>query len=93
MEKEALVKFDYPVEIDGKEVTSLNIRKKKVKDELAASRVSENPVEQEIFLMARLTGTSTKDIEELDTDQYELLLTGLHSLAVKRTVKKTEENK
>ncbi|MFC5431760.1 phage tail assembly protein [Paraburkholderia denitrificans] len=50
----------------GATIASLTLRRGKRKDIAAAARHSDDPAEQEDFLMARLTDLTLEDIGELD---------------------------
>jgi len=89
---EVKVALAYPVQIGGEMVDTVTIRKKTIRDELDAARASDNPYEQEIYMMAKLTGATTKEIEALDTDQYHLLSMGLESMVQRPITKTTKEN-
>ena len=84
--REVEVKFDYPVMVKGEEVDCVVVRKPRVKDELNSSKVSSDTLEQEVWLISALTNTPVSDIENLDSDQYELILVALGNL--KRSTKR-----
>lgn len=50
----------------GSTIASLTLRRGKRKDIAAAAKYSDDPAEQEDFLMARLTDLTIEDIGELD---------------------------
>lgn len=64
------ISLDYPVEVDGRKVSSLTFRRMKVRDQMAASEASSNPARQEIHLAALISGESPKVIEEMDMTDF-----------------------
>lgn len=58
---------------DGKQVTSLELRRATVADLKAAQRAADRPDEQEIALIARLTGLVPEDVELLDLADFKRL--------------------
>jgi len=64
----------YPVQLaSGKKVATLSLRRAKVADLREASRGSDKPDDQELALLARLTGLLPEDLLELDLADYKVL--------------------
>jgi hypothetical protein len=66
----ATVKLDYPVTVDGQQVTEITLRRPKARDYLTASRVAATAAEQEIRMICNLAEVSDKVVEELDWADY-----------------------
>lgn len=64
------IRLSEPIELDGKRISSLNIRRPKVADMLAAQKVSTNEPERELNLIAVLTGLPRAAVEKLDMRDY-----------------------
>ncbi len=64
----------YPVTVGGQEVTTLDMRRPKVKDDLAIQAMGKSEGEREVMLFAVLCGVGPEVIRELDqgTDYTEL---------------------
>lgn len=60
----------FPFTWQGHEMTEIQIRRPKVRDQKAASNISENAVEQEIFMFSQLAEQPIEVIEELDSADY-----------------------
>jgi hypothetical protein len=58
------------IEHEGKQITSLKIRRPIVADMLAAQKVSTNEPERELNLIAVLTGLTRSAVEKLDMRDY-----------------------
>lgn len=68
------IELKYPVTTgDGKKVSKLTLRRATVGDLKAAQRVADKPEEQEIALIARLTGLVPEDVELLDLADFKRL--------------------
>jgi len=70
------ITLDYPVEVDGEKVASLNLRRAKVRDQKLAAKAAGGEAEQETTLFANLCEVSPKVIEELDLADYRKLQQG-----------------
>jgi hypothetical protein len=64
------IKLDYPLTIDGKQVSELSVRRPKVKDQRNAEKAATDNAGQEISLFSALTGINPEDLEELDMADY-----------------------
>jgi len=67
------VKIDlkYPItRPDGSKVASLTLKRATVGDLKAAQRLSDKPEEQELALIARITGLVPEDVELMDLADY-----------------------
>lgn len=62
--------LDYPVTVDKVEVKSLNMRRPKVRDQLAAEKGGGGNAEQEVRLFANLCEVPSSTVEELDMVDY-----------------------
>ena len=69
MNENTTIKLDFPIKIDGKDVSELSVRRPKVRDQLAASKKT-NEQKREIFLFANLCQLSPDDIQNLDMKDY-----------------------
>jgi hypothetical protein len=67
------IELNHPVEMDGRSVTQLRMRRPKVKDQLAADKASGNSAQKEVRLFANLCEESPAVIEELDLSDYRQL--------------------
>lgn len=66
------IKLKYPITIDGEDITELNMRRAKVRDQLAVQNGA-NDAEQEVKLFANLCEVKADVITELDIADYHLL--------------------
>lgn len=62
--------LSYPVNVDGKEIRELKLRRPKVRDTLAAEKIGGSNAEKEIHLFANLTEQTRATIETLDMVDY-----------------------
>lgn len=69
-EEKTAVTLAYPVEIDGAQVSVLQLRRPRVRDLLAADKVGATPVQREIHLFANLCEVAPDAIESLDMLDY-----------------------
>lgn len=67
------ITLEYPFTSGGQMVTSITLRRPKVKDQIAAEKTSSVASEVEIAMMANLAGLAPKDIQELDLADYRKL--------------------
>jgi len=67
------IKLKYPIDVAGEKITSLNLRRPKVRDMLAADRASGSDAEKEVSLFANLCEVSPDAIMELDGADYQQL--------------------
>ncbi len=67
------IQLNYPVFIEGRQVTTLNVRRPKVRDQLIADKQNANEADKEIHLMSLLASVDQALIQELDLDDYGLL--------------------
>ena len=71
--RSATVRLDWPVRAEGRTVSSLTMRRPKVRDERDAKRVAEDEGDQEIALLANLCEVAPSTIHELDMVDYRKL--------------------
>ncbi len=64
------VKLKHPVTIGGEEILELNLRRPRVRDQLAAEKGGANNAEKEVRLFANLCEVAPTVIEELDLADY-----------------------
>jgi hypothetical protein len=69
------ISLTFPITVDGVEVKSLNLRRPKVKDQLAAQSGG-SEMEREISLFANLTEQTPDTIKDLDLKDYQSLQEG-----------------
>ncbi|CAM3791984.1 phage tail assembly protein [Castellaniella denitrificans] len=79
MSDRTTVELKYPVEIDGAQVSSLTLRRPKVRDNLAAEKMGGSNAEREIALLALLAEVSPAALHELDMGDYAALQKALTS--------------
>lgn len=66
------LKLNYPVNVNGNEVKALKVRRPKVRDNLIAAKKT-TPEDQEMTMMALLTGQDDDVLNELDMADYDAL--------------------
>ena len=65
------IDLKYPItRPDGSKVASLTLKRATVGDLKAAQRLSDKPEEQELALIARITGLVPEDVELMDLADY-----------------------
>jgi hypothetical protein len=67
------IKLKYPIDVAGEKITSLNLRRPKVRDMLAADKATGSDAEKEVHLFANLCEVSPDAIMELDGADYRQL--------------------
>ena len=67
------IKLQYPVEIGGAKTSELSMRRSKVKDRLAVSKMQGTDADKEIRLFANLCEVEPAVIEEMDEADYKKL--------------------
>jgi len=67
------ITLKYPIEVAGEKITSLNLRRPKVRDMLAADKSSGSDAEKEVSMFANLCEVSPDAIMELDGKDYATL--------------------
>lgn len=67
------IELDYPITINGKEVNALQMRRCKVGDQKAASRVGKTDEQRETILFANLCEINPEALDELDMLDYQKL--------------------
>jgi len=67
------IKLKYPIDVAGEQITSLNLRRPKVRDMMAADKASGSEAEKEVSLFANLCEVSPDAIMELDGKDYQQL--------------------
>lgn len=81
------IPLDFPVEIDGQKIESINIRRPKVRDQLKADRAKGTDFEKGLALLVDLTERPQEVLLELDPVDLEKLdeqLAAFRGLAVTR---------
>lgn len=56
----------FPIEVDGRNIDKVTMRRPKVRDTLAARKVSKDQTEIGIFLLASLCDLSPEHVHEMD---------------------------
>lgn len=69
--KTVVVKFEEAIMVKGVETTEITLNRPKVKDMQRANKYSQDPSEQEIWLVSSLSGVPISDVEEFDMADYE----------------------
>jgi len=64
------IKLAYPINISGRSLDEISLRRPKVRDRLASERQSGNEAEKEIRFIANLCELAPDEIEELDMADY-----------------------
>jgi len=64
------ITLKYPIEVAGEKITSLNLRRPKVRDMLAADKSADSEAEKEVAMFANLCEVSRDAILELDGVDY-----------------------
>lgn len=64
------IKLDYPITVDGQNISEITLRRPKARDYLTASRSGSTSAEQEIRMICNLAEVSDKVVEELDWADY-----------------------
>ncbi|MCP3922635.1 MAG: phage tail assembly protein [Desulfobacterales bacterium] len=67
------IKLEYPVTFKGSEISELNMRRPKVRDQIAAMKGGKDSAKQELCLFASLCEIEPAMIEELDMKDYQAL--------------------
>ncbi|ELL9329669.1 phage tail assembly protein [Vibrio fluvialis] len=64
------LKLEYPIEIGGKKIEELNIRRPLVRDQLIADKQNKDTADKEVNLMSLLAGVDQEVIQLLDLEDY-----------------------
>ena len=64
------IKLDFPIQVEGKKITELNMRRASLGDQIAAEHDSKTDMERETRLFANLCGLSPDDFHQLDLKDY-----------------------
>ena len=64
------ITLEHPVTVDGSQITTLTMRRPRVRDERDARRGGGTPVDQELRLFGNLCEVTPATIEELDMADY-----------------------
>lgn len=68
------ITLDFPVDMEGVQVSVVRMRRPKVRDQLNAQRQANNdPARTEVFLFALLCDIAPTSLEEMDIADYEKL--------------------
>jgi len=70
MDTHATIPLTYPIQINGLEITELQMRRPKVRDRLAVEKMTGGVAEKEIRFIANLCEIAPGDVEELDMADY-----------------------
>lgn len=73
MRAEAEVTLNFPVEVDGETITSITMRRPKVRDQFKADRMKGTEAEKGIALLCDLTERPHEVLMELDDSDLEKL--------------------
>ena len=65
-----VIALQYPVRVNGQEITELHMRRPKVRDRLVVEKISGSQAEKEVRFIANLCEVAPGDIEELDMADY-----------------------
>ncbi len=68
-----VVKLQYPITVDGQEVTEIALRRPKVRDMLAVEKLEGSDGARELRLLANLAELPPETLEELDVADYQAL--------------------
>ncbi|MBO1857968.1 phage tail assembly protein [Burkholderia cenocepacia] len=75
------IPLKFPVKLaTGQTLTELNLRRGKRKEMALAAKCSEDPGDQEDFLLAMLTGLTVEDLGELDLADSKQLMDSFRSM-------------
>lgn len=78
MAQSEIIQLDYPFTTGtGEELKEITVRRAKVGDLRAAAKAGGESSEQEIVLVARITGLVVEDVEQLDLADYRKVQTFL----------------
>lgn len=82
------ITFDFPVKVGDKEVTSVTMRRQKVRDAMDAEIMAENDTDaaREVSLFAVLLGVPADDIMEMDMEDYKKVQDGYLFLTGNRSI-------
>jgi tail assembly chaperone E/41/14-like protein len=64
------VALDFPIQVNGKELTEVEVRRPSVGDQIAASHNGNSQAEQEVYLFASLAKMSPSDMHQMDLKDY-----------------------
>lgn len=64
------IKLDYPIDLEGRKLTEITLRRPKVKEARDARKKHKDEADQEISLLATLSGLPPSAIEDLDIADY-----------------------
>ncbi len=67
------IKLDHPIDFEGAKLSEITLRRPKVSDVTAARKGHKDEAEQEVSLVAKLSGLPASAIEELDIADYKKL--------------------
>lgn len=67
------ITLDYPIDFEGGKLTKVDLRRPKVADVIAARKGKKDEAEQEVGLIATISGLPPAAIEELDLADYKKL--------------------
>ena len=65
-----IMTLQYPIHVNGQEMTELHLRRTKVRDCLVVEKFSGSQAEKEVRFIANLCEMAPSDIEELDMADY-----------------------
>ncbi|SFD68527.1 Phage tail assembly chaperone protein, E, or 41 or 14 [Thiohalospira halophila DSM 15071] len=64
------VTLNDPITVDGQQVTEIELRRPKVRDQLLAEKSGGGPGEQEVSIFSNLSGLPQEAIQDLDLADY-----------------------
>ena len=71
------ITLDYPIQLEGKELSEITLRRPKVSDVVAVRKSKRDEAEQEVSLIASLSGLPPSAIESIDLADYKKLQANL----------------
>lgn len=70
MSKSNTLKLEFPLKLEGGEITTLVMRRPTVGDHLAAEKATGGELEAEVVLFARLCSMNPEDLRPMDMADY-----------------------
>lgn len=67
------INLKHPIQLEGRELKSITLRRPKVADILRAKKASEDDAEQEVATVAALAGIPPAAVEDLDLADYKVI--------------------
>lgn len=67
------IKLDYPIQLEGRDLLEITLRRPKVSDVVTVRKGKRDEAEQEVSLIATLSGLPPSAVESLDLSDYKKL--------------------